>query len=117
MRLFTALKKNIVPILFVVVVVGLLIYMTQRKEGFNSRRPINQNDCVNREKTVGGSYTWKNGVCWAPCGQGVKMRNYNTCGPLDDRFTADRKRYPRNSEEYRRFYKPQLFTRRPKAYY
>ena len=34
MRLFTALKKNIVPILFVGLVVGLLIYMTQRKEGF-----------------------------------------------------------------------------------
>ena len=33
MRLITLVKKNIVPILFVGLVIAILIYMTQRKEG------------------------------------------------------------------------------------
>jgi hypothetical protein len=55
MRLFTALKKNIVPILFVVVVVGLLIYMTQRKEGFAT---CNATNCR------GVRYNWFNNKCY-----------------------------------------------------
>jgi hypothetical protein len=58
MRLFTALKKNIGPIIFVAVVVGLLIYMTQRKEGFAT---CNATNC----RAKGGS--WINSRCYRPC--------------------------------------------------
>lgn len=115
MRFATALKKNALPLLIVALAVGLVIYMTQRPEGFQTS--LNRRDCERRGKTPDGSYTWKNGVCWAPCGAGKKMRNFDTCGPLDDRFTSDRRRYKEGTEEYRRFYKPELFTRRPKAFY
>jgi len=58
MRLFTALKKNIGPIIFVAIVVGLLIYMTQRKEGFAT---CNATNC----RAKGGS--WIDSRCYRPC--------------------------------------------------
>jgi hypothetical protein len=58
MRLITALKKNLVPILFVVVVAAILIYMTQRKEGFAT---CNATNCAAK----GGS--WINDKCYKPC--------------------------------------------------
>ena len=71
MRLFTALKKNIVPILFVVLVIGLLIYMTQRKEGFAT---CNATNCRSR----GGS--WINNICYRPCSAtGVGNAPYQEC--------------------------------------
>ena len=115
MRFTTALKRNALPILIVAAAVALVVYMTQRSEGFQTTIKIE--DCERRGKTEDGSYTWKNGVCWAPCGAGKKMRNYDTCGPLDNRFTSDRTRYKPGSSDYIRFYKPELFTKREKAYY
>jgi hypothetical protein len=58
MRFTTTLKKNIVPILFVVLIVGLLIYMTQRKEDFTT---CNATNC----RAKGGS--WINSRCYRPC--------------------------------------------------
>ena len=36
MKLIKILKKNLVPIVLVALAVGILIYMTQRKEGFDN---------------------------------------------------------------------------------
>ena len=58
MRLFTALKKNIVPILFIGVAAAILIYMTQRKDGFAT---CNATNC----RSKGGS--WIDNICYRPC--------------------------------------------------
>jgi hypothetical protein len=58
MRLITVVKKNIVPILFVGLVIAILIYMTQRKEGFAT---CNATNC----RSKGGS--WINNICYKPC--------------------------------------------------
>jgi len=42
MRLFIALKKNIVSIIFLAIVVGLLIYMTQAKEEFKTYSSVSE---------------------------------------------------------------------------
>ena len=71
MRLFTALKKNIVPILFVGVAAAILIYMTQRKEGFTT---CNATNCRSR----GGS--WINNICYRPCSAtGAGNVPYQSC--------------------------------------
>ena len=59
MRLFTALKKNIVPILFVGVAAAILIYMTQRKEGFAT---CNATNCRGVKGT--SRYNWFNNKCY-----------------------------------------------------
>ena len=111
------LRNNMVVIL-IVAVVGVFLYNYGTSEGFKAGDILNQNDCMSRGTTANGSYTWKNGKCYAPCGQGLKMRGKaDKCGPLDDRFTQHKTTYPKNSKEYKRFYKPSLFTDRPLARY
>ena len=117
MKFSRFVRKNWLAILVVVVVVAV-VYNYSTKEGFKAGDMLKETDCINRGKTPEGSYTWANGKCYAPCGVGVKMRgNANKCGPLDDRFTDDPKRYTKGTPEYNRFYKPGLFTARPIARY
>ena len=52
MRLITVVKKNIVPILFVSLVIAILIYMTQKKEGF--RTPVLGNSCRSETNIING---------------------------------------------------------------
>jgi hypothetical protein len=97
-----------------------MIYLGAKSEGFaDKKNMIKERDCKAKAKTMDGSFTWANGVCYAPCGSGKKMRGTGggKCGPLDDRFTDDTKKYSKGSAEYTRFYKPDLFTPRGKAYY
>jgi hypothetical protein len=52
MRLITVVKKNLAPILFVVVVAAILIYMTQRKEEFQT--PVIGNSCSSATNIING---------------------------------------------------------------
>jgi hypothetical protein len=71
MRLITVVKKNLAPILFVVVVAAILIYMTQRKEGFAT---CNATNCAAK----GGS--WINDKCYKPCSStGTGNVVYQSC--------------------------------------
>ena len=69
MKLIKVLKKNLMPIVLVALAVGVLIYMTQRKEGFDS---IYDTKCVITKKLGplnackylhDKSYTVSNGNC------------------------------------------------------
>jgi len=52
MRLFTVLKKNIGPIIFIGVAAAILIYMTQRKEGFQT--PVLGDSCISETNIING---------------------------------------------------------------
>ena len=59
MRLSTVLKKNIGPIIFVGVAVAILIYMTQKKEGFAT---CNASNCRGVKGT--SRYRWFDNKCY-----------------------------------------------------
>jgi len=70
MRLTTFLKKNAIPIFLILVVVGLLIYMTQRKEGFTTSCKIQLNlgadgncDNINKNLRDKNKFLLNNGKC------------------------------------------------------
>ena len=69
MRLFTALKKNIGPIIFIGVAAAILIYMTQRKEGFAT---CNATKCIGVKET--SRYHWFDNKCYK-C---PSHKNFNT---------------------------------------
>ena len=117
MKFMRFISKNWLLLLLALVIITYFSY-NYIYEGFKRGDMLNEKDCRMREKKEAGSYTWRGGKCYAPCGVGKKMRGkVNRCGPLNDKYTDNPKKYQRGSAEYARFYTPDQFTARSIARY
>jgi len=93
-KLLVILRKNLIPVLIVLAVVGLVLYITQRKEGFGTScgpitKPAKNGNCRYLNDS---NYRIKNGNCVKEhgtlqnCPRGYQLKASGKCHKCDENF-------------------------------